>query len=72
MNNDTIRPGVTIGKPGSGQRIDDLRSFYAANDGVSPFDPTIAMSYWAERITTNHPPLAYVYTSKRIAISLES
>ncbi len=77
--NDTIRPGVTIGIPGSGQRIADLAEFYSNNDIESPFDPTTAVSYAAERITTNLPPTpahkaftsAYVYTSKRIAISLE-
>ena len=57
--NDTIRPGVTIGIPGSGQRIDDLREFYSQNDIESPFDPTIAVSYAAERITSNRPTILY-------------
>ena len=71
MHNDTIRPGVTIGIPGSDQRIDDLRLFYAANNKVSPFDPTIAVSYAAERITTKLPPVAWVYTNKRLAIAVD-
>lgn len=69
--NDTIRPGVTIGIPGSGQRIEDLTEFYSHNDIESPFDPSIAVSYAAERLTSNRPSISYVYNHLRQPLSLE-
>ncbi len=71
MNNDTIRPGVTIGIPGSGQRIDDLRKFYERDNAVqiSPFDPTVARSYATERITSNR--LTILYNHLRQPIHME-
>lgn len=65
-NNDTIRKGITIGVPGSGQRIADLAAFYARSNAVevSAFNPCKAVSYAAESVLRyNH---TYVDTCHQI------
>lgn len=69
--NDTIRKGITLGPPGSDQRIADLRVFYSRDHKLSAFDPTVTMSYGTEQLTGTLSSVTYVYNHMRKPVSLE-